>query len=80
MKAIKLFIYGIGTVIDKRIIKILTLGINGTFPFVYSSFSRTYSILEVNKILFVFIFIKPDLKSDLERKLDLVLDYCFRNT
>ena len=31
--------------IDKRSIKILTSGINGNLPFVYSSVSRTYILL-----------------------------------
>ena len=33
--------------IDKRSIKILTLGIVGTFPFVYKSVSRTYIMSKV---------------------------------
>ena len=40
--------------IDKRSIKILTLGIVGTFSFVYSSVSRTYILLEVNKHIMKF--------------------------
>ena len=36
-------------IIDKISIKILTFGINGTFPFVYSSASRAYIISKVNK-------------------------------
>ena len=35
--------------IGKRSIKILTLGIVGNFPFVYSSVSRTYIMSKVNK-------------------------------
>ena len=40
--------------IDKRSIKILTLGINGTFPFVYSSVSRIYIMSNVNKYIIRF--------------------------
>ena len=45
----------IGWVIDKRSIKIFTLGINGTFPFIYSSVSRTYILLKVNKYIMKFV-------------------------
>ena len=39
--------------IDKRSIKILTLGIFGTFPFVYSSVSRTYIHVKGKQIHYV---------------------------
>ena len=42
-------------IIYKISIKILTFGINGTFPFVYSSVSRTYILLEVNKYIRKFV-------------------------
>ena len=43
----------IGKYIDKRSIKIFTLGIVGNFPFVYSSVSRTYIMpnSKVNKYI-----------------------------
>ena len=44
-----------GASIDKRSIKILTSGVNGNFPFVYSSVSGGKLILlEVNKFIEIF--------------------------
>ena len=38
-------------IIDKRSIKILTLGIVGTLPFIYSLVSGTYIMSKVNKYI-----------------------------
>ena len=41
--------------IEERSIKVLTLGINATFPFAYSSVSLAYILLEVNKYIRKFV-------------------------